>query len=236
MTSKSRTQLADRVTSTAESLLASQDCVTPIDVLVHIGWLPPTAVRQWQQGRVECLEETMQVQAKRILHALELLRSWATAKGLVASEGEYVARSPQRESLRFSQSGDAALEHAYRTHWLPQALSEKKRARVVKKANPSAELVVIQARNDWACHRCGGSGDLLIMEKPGPSCLPCAGLGDLVFLAAGDPALTRRAKAKSDRYAVVVRFSKTRGRYERQGLLIEPAALEEAERGLSKSG
>jgi hypothetical protein len=52
----------------------------------------------------------------------------------------------------------------------------------------------------------------------------------LVFLAAGDALLTRRAKAGSERSAVVVRFSRSRGRYERQGLLVERRALEEAER------
>ena len=57
----------------------------------------------------------------------------------------------------------------------------------------------------------------------------CVGLGDLVFLLAGDANLTRRVKAKSQRSAVVVRFSRSRKRYERQGLLVEEAALNEAE-------
>jgi hypothetical protein len=50
-----------------------------------------------------------------------------------------------------------------------------------------------------------------------------------VLLGAGDAKLTRRAKARSARHAVVVRFSKARKRYERQGLLVEPQALREAE-------
>ena len=79
-------------------------------------------------------------------------------------------------------------------------------------------------------HRCGSAGDLLMMEDPGPACLRCVGLDDLEFLPAGDALLTRRAKAKSARHAVVVRFSRTRGRYERQGLLVEPRALADAQR------
>jgi hypothetical protein len=39
-------------------------------------------------------------------------------------------------------------------------------------------------------------------------------------------------KAKSARSAVVVRFSKSRRRYERRGLLVEPQALAEAQREL----
>jgi len=67
-----------------------------------------------------------------------------------------------------------------------------------------------------------------MMDNEGPSCLQCAGLGDLEFLPAGDALLTRRVKAQSPRFAVVVRFSRTRRAYERQGLLVEPRALAEA--------
>jgi sarcosine oxidase delta subunit len=71
-----------------------------------------------------------------------------------------------------------------------------------------------------------------MMETPGPVCLHCAGLDDLEFLAAGDALRTRRAKAKSAKSAVVVRFSRSRGSYERQGLLVEPRALADVERDL----
>ncbi len=48
-------------------------------------------------------------------------------------------------------------------------------------------------------------------------------------LPAGDAALTRRSAKYSERTAVVVRFSRSRGRYERQGVLVEKPALEKAE-------
>ena len=51
----------------------------------------------------------------------------------------------------------------------------------------------------------------------------------LAFLPSGEAALTRRAKKASGLSAVVVRWSRTRKRYERQGLLVEEAALEQAE-------
>src|SRR5258708_34085473 len=98
------------------------------------------------------------------------------------------------------------------------ALSERKRERLAEKANRAPELVVVKPLNsEWTCHRCGKTGDLLMMENPGPACLACVGLDDLEFLPAGDALLTRRAKANSARSAVVVRFSRTRRRYERQG-------------------
>ncbi len=200
-----------------------------IDVLVGIGWLDPGAVERWQRGQVDCLEEVIQVNPPRISEAMQLFQSWATAKGLIASPTAYVARTPQRQALRFSRSGNPEIEASYRTNWVSPALSETKRERLAEKASRSPELVVIQPLNrEWACHRCGGTGDLLMMEAAGPACLGCVGLDDLEFLPAGDALLTRRAKANSARYAVVVRFSRTRRRYERQGLLVEPRALPNA--------
>ena len=103
------------------------------------------------------------------------------------------------------------------------------RERSAEAQNPTPDLVVIQPLRDWACAECRESGDLLIMDEPGPLCLACADLDHLVFLPAGDAALTRRAKKSSGLSAVVVRWSRTRKRYERQGLLVEDAALEQAE-------
>jgi hypothetical protein len=45
----------------------------------------------------------------------------------------------------------------------------------------------------------------------------------------GDAALTRRARKHSGLPAVLVRFSRARKRYERQGVLVEEAAIEQAE-------
>jgi hypothetical protein len=51
----------------------------------------------------------------------------------------------------------------------------------------------------------------------------------LIFLPSGDAALTRRARKYSTLAAVVLRWSRARKRYERQGLLVEAEALEKAE-------
>ncbi len=67
------------------------------------------------------------------------------------------------------------------------------------------------------------------MEGDHPLCMVCADLGHLVFLPSGNTALTRRANKHSALRAVVVRFSRARKRYERQGILVEETALEQAE-------
>ena len=98
-----------------------------------------------------------------------------------------------------------------------------------EKPTDGRDLVVIDALNDWTCASCAEPGDLMFMEDGGPLCLACADLDHLVYLPRGNTALTRRARKSSTLSAVVVRFSRARKRYERQGVLVEPAALEAAE-------
>jgi hypothetical protein len=94
------------------------------------------------------------------------------------------------------------------------------------------DLVVFSIVRDSKCAECGRDlprGSLLKMEESRPLCLRCADLDYLVYLPRGDAAVTRRAKKHSGLSAVVVQFSRTRGRYERQGILVEEAALQRAE-------
>jgi hypothetical protein len=88
------------------------------------------------------------------------------------------------------------------------------------------------AQNAWECERCGGTGNLLLKGKAGGVCLDCADLGHLEFLPSYDAGLTRRARKASRLSAVVVCWSTRRHHYgyERQGILAEPAAIEQAAR------
>lgn len=106
----------------------------------------------------------------------------------------------------------------------PQSLSKEK------------DLVVFAILRESECGECGQellSGDHLFMEGARALCLACADLDHLVFLPRGDTALTRRARKHSSLSAVVVRFSRARKRYERQGVLVEESALEQAEQECS---
>ena len=87
-----------------------QRYVSAVEVLRHIGWLQGSWLKDWQLGRLACLEEGMQVDAARLRTALNLLRNWACEKVLRPHEAEYVVRTPQRQTLRFSRSGEPATE------------------------------------------------------------------------------------------------------------------------------
>jgi hypothetical protein len=70
---------------------------------------------------------------------------------------------------------------------------------------------------------------ITLASDRGALCLACADLDHLEFLPSGDAALTRRASKYSKLRAVVLRWSRTRKRYERQGVLTETEAIERAE-------
>lgn len=93
-------------------------------------------------------------------------------------------------------------------------------------------IVVFWTRRASTCDECRDElppGSVIRLEDGAAHCLACADLDHLVFLARGDAALTRRAAKHSGLSAVVVRWSSSRRRYERQGLLVEEPALERAE-------
>lgn len=224
------TKLEARVAAAAAAALARQDYVTALDVLTGLGWLAPVRVDDWRHRRIPFLEAGVQAGLPKIAAAMRVFRAWATSAGLRPSETAYVARSVGREPLQFSKSGEPAIERGYRTHWISPALSERKRARLAAKAAAPPELVAVEPHGAWTCHRCAGTGTWLVMEAAGPACLACLGFGDLVWLPAGDATATRAARRTSPRNLVVVCWSRSRKRYERIGLLVEPAALDAAPR------
>jgi hypothetical protein len=211
------------VATAAQDALARQQTVTPVDVCVGIGWLSGRHVEAWRQGRAASLRELLPVDDTRLTQFLGCLDDWARASGLEQAETDYVSATRDRRPLCFTAAQDPGTERAWRTRWIPTDLPAAARERVVRRQEKPPDLVVVMPVKDWQCAECDGIGDLLIMDNAGPLCLTCADLDHLVFLAVGDAALTRRAKKASTLSAVVVRWSRTRKRYERQGILTEEA-------------
>lgn len=223
--------LERRVASAAEAAVTRQKFVAAVDVLTGLGWLAGPQVDTWRQGRVACLTTLLPVPADKLAQALDYLRAWAERQGLVPIQTTYVAAARDRRPLRFTSDGAPGLEGACRTHWVSPDLPEPQRDRLAERQSKPPDLVVVMPVTDWTCAGCGvENGDLLIMDNAGQLCLTCADLDHLEFLPAGDAALTRRSKKASGLSAVVVRWSRTRRRYERQGILVEEPALEQAER------
>ncbi|MDI9634448.1 hypothetical protein QM565_01395 [Geitlerinema splendidum] len=232
-------EIEERAIRAAGEALFRQHYVSSIDVLMGMGYLQPIHVQDWKNGKISYLEKAIPANLHKISHAMKCFRKWADQKGLKPSETIYLAktRGPKRH-LQFSKSGHPQIELAYRTHYISPLLSERKQEQLKEKFNQSPDLIVYVIAKDSQCSQCMKDltkGHLLFMEGDQPLCLDCAELGDLIFLPSGDPMLTRRAKKYSEKCAVVLKFSRSRKRYERQGILIQSNALQKAQSNIKNS-
>jgi len=95
------------------------------------------------------------------------------------------------------------------------------------------DLNVFSITKESSCNECGKelwpSSWITLAGDKGALCLSCADLDHLIYLPSGDAALTRRSRKHSILSAVVLKWSRARKRYERQGILVESEALEKAE-------
>lgn len=198
-----------------------------------MGLLAPSNVEAWRKGLLNYLREMIQGSPEKVNRALAIFQDWALKRGLEPQEVPYFARTiGQPKELRFTAEARPEEESVYRTHYLSPELPAKRRENLKERLRRPPEIVVFEIVRDSHCSQCKDElprGSLLLMEAGQPLCMNCADLDHLVFLASGDAALTRRAKKHSPLSAVVVRFSRARKRYERQGLLVQEAALAQAE-------
>ncbi len=102
-----------------------------------------------------------------------------------------------------------------------------------KQRKQSTDIKVFIASRNSSCGECGEDlgrrAWITLAGDKGALCLTCADLDHLLFLPSGNTGLTRRTRKHSILIAVVLKWSRARKRYERQGLLVEAKGLEEAE-------
>jgi hypothetical protein len=118
-----------RVVRVAEEALAKAGFVTPIDVLVGLGWLKPADVENWRRGRVPYLERVTQAGLGKLSTAMSAFQRWARRRGLRPSQTDYRSWTRSRTVLRFSKSGNPHIEQAYRTHWVGPRLPAHRHGR-----------------------------------------------------------------------------------------------------------
>ncbi len=225
-----------RVRQAAEAVLARNGSVSPLELFQELRLLAASHIEGWRHGNefYRVLESWIQVGPAKFQQAVLHFQEWVKEKKLQPLEAAHTRRCPGGfEPLQVTKNGDPEWERFYRTHYVPAVLPEQKAARLTAKLNRTPELVVFEKLSEEGrCSDCGVEllqGDFLLMERGQPLCLACADLDHLVFLPAGDTAMTRRARKHSPLNAVVVRFSRARKRYERQGLLVMEEAVSKAE-------
>lgn len=236
MAGKEYANFQERVQKAAEVALEQNGSVGPLDVFQQLGFLHPVHVEAWRKGieYARVLEHHIQVGPDKFQKTIRHFQDWVKRLGLRPIAAEFTRRTPGGiESIHVTEGGGPEWEKFYQTRYIPADLSEKKTLRVAEKLKKAPELVVFEkAGEEGNCSECRTElpkGSYITLEQNQPLCLTCADMNELVFLPAGDATLSRRARKYSSLSAVVVRFSRARKRYERQGLLITEDALARAE-------
>jgi hypothetical protein len=228
--------MRDRVIAAAKAVLEREGAVGPLELLQQIGFLHVSHVQQWRKGNeyYSDLESHIQCGPKKLAETWRHFLEWVREKKLEPIEASYAGASRfGAETLQITIDGDPQREEFFRTQYRPADLSPAKKQRLEKKLNKTPDLTVFQLTSDRSeCSECGVEllrGELLFLEKQQPLCLTCADMDHVEFLARGDTALTRRTQKYSPLVAIVVKFSRARKRYERQGILATPDAIARAE-------
>jgi hypothetical protein len=94
-----------RVRQVAEATLAEQRFVTAIDVLLGLGWLAPSHLDWWRQGRIESLESVLQVNPTKITAPITALERSAQDQRLKPSATDYITRTATAASCGCASAG-----------------------------------------------------------------------------------------------------------------------------------
>lgn len=228
--------LRERVQRAAEHCLQRDGAVGPLELLQQLLFLHPTHFKAWRQGNpyYTAIEAHIQCGPAKLTKTYSYFHEWGRRRGLTPVETDYLRSMPRgSERLAITVDGDAERELFFRTRYVSANVPEKKARKVREKLDKAPDLTVFELTSPASqCGECGDEivkGCLLFMERKQPLCLVCADLDHLLFLPSGDAALSRRARKYSPLAAIVLRFSRSRKRYERQGLLVTPEALSRAE-------
>jgi hypothetical protein len=103
----------------------------------------------------------------------------------------------------------------------------------MKPPSDSDAILVFPSQGEGDCAHCAAplyQSAFVTFKNDTIACVKCGGLENLEFLPSGNTALTRRANALSAVKYVVLKFSRARKRYERQGILARPEILDQARR------
>ena len=105
------------------NLLANNTVITPVDIFIEIGNLTKENYENWRLGRIHYLEKVINCNLSAINRKLRILHFYALDLGLKPSNTVYRkwGKGRNRIVLRFSKSGNPALEQAYSCHYIASA-------------------------------------------------------------------------------------------------------------------
>lgn len=123
--------LQSLVMKAAKQTLDRQGYVSPLEVMIALGWLHPIHAQDWRRGKVPFLEKVIQANLHKLTEAIKHLKQWSLSSGLKPSQTIYMSHGRSSKiKLRFSKSGNPRIEQEYSTHYISAMLTAKKIARL----------------------------------------------------------------------------------------------------------
>ena len=137
-------ELKQKVNDTMYALMKKTGIIAPVDVLMGVGVLSKIDYERWRRGEIDYLERVCKINLRKLSNINKEVRALATKNNLKPSwtfynqwnkvdkngqgKGKKKSTSPQKSiKLRFSKSGDEAIERQYATHYIShQTLEEIK--------------------------------------------------------------------------------------------------------------
>jgi len=131
--------LYPKVTAAVHKILKGGRVVTPVGVMMEMGYLRKDQFEDWRFGRVPCLERVISCNLSKAQRVLMILKYHSQERGLKQSSTVYKKWGKGRkQQLRFSVSGNPFMETLYATHYV---------AGEAKKRNPDQGLSSTSERN-----------------------------------------------------------------------------------------
>ncbi len=109
----------DKVRAAVDQLLQDRSVVIPAEVFIQMGNLTKEDYEAWRFGRIPYLERVIKCNLSKANRILRILRLYAEDRGLRPSRTVYKKWGKgQKIRLRFSKSGNPAIEELYSTHYV----------------------------------------------------------------------------------------------------------------------
>lgn len=111
--------LVEKVKSLVRITLQEKGFVSPVDILLQLGYLSAKDYDNWRFGRIEYLERACQANLSKLTLINKTIRKYSDELNLKSSLAVYKQFGKGAgQHLRFSKSGDKAIEENYATHYM----------------------------------------------------------------------------------------------------------------------
>ena len=120
-----------RVRAAAEIVLEKDKSIGPIELLVQMGFLHFSHVRQWKHGNpsYDVLLTSIQCGEKKLAETYSEFLAWAKERQLEPFGAEYrIASRDGNHQLKITSPEDSELDEFFRTNFRPTNLTEKQKA------------------------------------------------------------------------------------------------------------